>query len=244
MSEYLSEEEQINRLAEWWGAYGTQVLLAVGVLIAGIVGWGYYTGERQQTIEAGTALYAQYLDAAEAEEKQALARQIKREFPGSGVQTLVALAEAKEAVSAGDLVAAQTALTEARDTSPDALLGELASLRLAKVQYALGEAAAALVTLQSVRSAGYLSLAQEMTGDIHLAEGDTEQAYGAYLAAIDNREAGGSRVLLEIKRDNAAPVNGTFTTFAKPLDQALEKARETLATDEINDSDAGDASND
>jgi hypothetical protein len=47
-----------------------------------------------------------------------------------------------------------------------------------------------------------------------------------------------------MKRDNAAPVNGVFATFAKPLDQALEKARETLAKDERNDSDADDSSND
>ena len=231
MSEYISDEEQMNRFSEWWNEHGTSLLIAVGLAIASIVGWNFYSDNRQQNIEASTALYAEYVDAA-AEAKAAIAQRIKAEFPGTSVHSLVALDEAKKAADDEDLDAAIQALVEARDAAPDALLAELAMIRLAKVQYAQGNAAKALQTLQGIRNLGYQSWALELTGDIYLAEGNTEQAFAAYTSALDSLKGDANRPLLEIKRDNAAPADGEFTVFSQPLNQALKRARETLATDE------------
>ena len=231
MSEYISDEEQMNRFSEWWNEHGTSLLIAVGLAIASIVGWNFYSDNRQQNIEASTALYAEYVDAA-AEAKAAIAQQIKTEFPGTSVHSLVALDEAKKAADDQNLPAAAQALVEARDAAPDALLAELAMIRLAKVQYAQGNAEEALQTLQGIRNPGYQSWALELTGDIYLAEGNSEQAYAAYTSALDSLEGDANRPLLEIKRDNAAPADGEFTVFSQPLNQALKRARETLATDE------------
>ena len=231
MSEYISDEEQMNRFSEWWNEHGTSLLIAVGLAIASIVGWNFYSDNRQQNIEASTALYAEYVDAAE-EAKAAIAQQIKTEFPGTSVHSLVALDEAKKAADDANLAAATQALVEARDAAPDALLAELAMIRLAKVQYAQGNAEEALQTLQGIRNQGYQSWALELTGDIYLAEGNSEQAYAAYTSAVDSLEGDANRPLLEIKRDNAAPADGEFTVFSQPLNQALKRARETLATDE------------
>ena len=231
MSEYISDEEQMNRFSEWWNEHGTSLLIAVGLAIASIVGWNFYSDNRQQNIEASTALYAEYVDAA-AEAKAAIAQRIKAEFPGTSVHSLVALDEAKKAADDENLDAAIQALVEARDAAPDALLAELAVIRLAKVQYAQGNAAKALQTLQGIRNLGYQSWALELTGDIYLAEGNTEQAFAAYTSALDSLKGDANRPLLEIKRDNAAPADGEFTVFSQPLNQALKRARETLATDE------------
>ena len=231
MSEYISDEEQMNRCSEWWNEHGTSLLIAVGLAIASIVGWNFYSDNRQQNIEASTALYAEYVDAA-AEAKAAIAQRIKAEFPGTSVHSLVALDEAKKAADDENLDAAIQALVEARDAAPDALLAELAMIRLAKVQYAQGNAAKALQTLQGIRNLGYQSWALELTGDIYLAEGNTEQAFAAYTSALDSLTGDANRPLLEIKRDNAAPADGEFTVFSQPLNQALKRARETLATDE------------
>ena len=231
MSEYISDEEQMNRFSEWWNEHGTSLLITVGLAIASIVGWNFYSDNRQQNIEASTALYAEYVDAA-AEAKAAIAQQIKTEFPGTSVHSLVALDEAKKAADDANLAAAIQALVEARDAAPGALLAELAMIRLAKVQYAQGNAEEALQTLQGIRNPGYQSWALELTGDIYLAEGNSEQAYAAYTSALDSLEGDANRPLLEIKRDNAAPADGEFTVFSQPLNQALKRARETLATDE------------
>ena len=231
MSEYISDEEQMNRFGEWWNEHGTSLLIAVGLAITTIVGWNFYSDNRQQNLEASTALYAEYVDAA-AEAKAAIAQQIKTECPGTSVHSLAAPAEAKTAADDANLAAATQALVEARDAAPDALLAELAMIRLAKVQYAQGNAEEALQTLQGIRNPGYQSWALELTGDIYLAEGNSEQAYAAYTSALDSLEGDANRPLLEIKRDNAAPADGEFTVFSQPLNQALKRARETLATDE------------
>ena len=133
MSEYLTDEEQMNRFNDWWKEHGTSLLIAVGVTVAGIVGWNVYSDQRQQTIEAGTAVYAEYVDATDADEKQILAQRIKTEFAGSSFQVLVALTEAKKAVDTGNLTMAAQALRSAGDAASDALLADLASLRLARV---------------------------------------------------------------------------------------------------------------
>jgi predicted negative regulator of RcsB-dependent stress response len=236
VSEYISDEEQINRFNEWWQANGTVLLVAAGVAIAAIVGWNIYADQRQQSIEAGTAVYAEYAEAEDPDARQMLAERIKSEFPNTSFAALVALAEAKAAVDSGDLGAAQTALNTAKNAAPDALLSELASLRLAKVEYAMGDTAQALQTLQGVRSAGYESWALELSGDIYLAEGDSENAFAAYSRALENADEGANRPLLEIKRDNTAPANGEFSPFVVPLDQALQEARETLASDDDSES--------
>tara|TARA_B100000242_G_scaffold258457_1_gene202770 strand:- start:154 stop:864 length:711 start_codon:yes stop_codon:yes gene_type:complete len=231
VSEYISDEEQMNRFKEWWNEYGTLLLILVGLAIASIVGWNVYSDNRQQNIEASTSLYAEYVDAT-AEAKAAIAQQIKAEFPGTSVHSLVALDEAKKAADDENLAAAIQALVEARDAAPDALLAELAMIRLAKVQYAQGNSEEALQTLQSVRNRGYKSWALELTGDIYLAEGKSEQAFAAYSSALNGMEDDNNRPFLEIKLNNAAPADGEFTVFSQPLNQALKRARETLATDE------------
>jgi predicted negative regulator of RcsB-dependent stress response len=227
----MSDEEQMNRFGEWWKDNGTSLLIAVGLAVTTIVGWNVYSSQQQQTMEAGTAVYAEYADATDEEQKSALAARIRAEFANSSFHALVALADAKTAVSQGDFAAAESALMEAQSAAPDDMLKDLASLRLAKVQYGLGNPDSALNALQSIRNPGYRPWALELIGDIYLAEGQTEQAFEAYSSAIEALGDEPARPLLEIKRDNAAPADGQFSVFAEPLDQALKEARETLDAD-------------
>ena len=69
----MSDEEQMNRFGEWWKDNGTSLLIAVGLAVAAIIGWNVYSSEQQQTMEAGTAVYADYVDASDEEQKSALA---------------------------------------------------------------------------------------------------------------------------------------------------------------------------
>lgn len=232
----MSDEEQMNRFSEWWKDNGTSLLVAVGVAVAATIGWNAYSDQRQQSIEAGTSAYADYLDATDANQRAEAAARIRRDFANTSFHTLVAFADAKTAIAEGDLAAAATALQEAQSAAPDALLKDLASLRLAKVEYGLGNTDSALQALQSIRNAGYRPWALELTGDIYLAEGDSEQAYQAYSSAVDALGDSPGRPLLETKRDNAAPADGQFSAFAEPLSQALEEARQTLEAQATPDS--------
>ena len=88
MSEYISDEEQMNRFKEWWNEYGISLLILVGLAITSIVGWNFYSDNRQQNIEASTALYAEYVDAA-AEAKAVAAKAAEVKWVGLKVETTV-----------------------------------------------------------------------------------------------------------------------------------------------------------
>ena len=42
MSDYLSDEEQVERLKSWWSENGTSLLASLLVAVLGIAGWNYY----------------------------------------------------------------------------------------------------------------------------------------------------------------------------------------------------------
>ena len=81
---------------------------------------------------------------------------------------------------------------------------DIARLRLARLELAAGDAAAALAQLDAVAGADDLATILEVRGDAHRLAGDLAAARAAYDAAIEaaERSGGSSRVLLEMKRDD------------------------------------------
>ncbi|MBT3696369.1 MAG: tetratricopeptide repeat protein [Gammaproteobacteria bacterium] len=230
MSEFLSDEEQISRFKSWWGENGASLVIGVAVAVAVIVGWRFYDSANQASMEQGSKAYAEYKDAAQGE-RQALADKIKDEFAGTSYHAMVAMGQASDASEAGDLQGALTFLEEAMDAAGTTVLGDLARLRLAKVQFGLDRKEAALATLSAISNDGYRSWALESQGDIYFAMGDVEQAHSAYSGAAEALKEGDQRPLLSIKVENTAPFNGEYVEFTSELDQALEAAETSLAQD-------------
>ena len=69
-------------------------------------------------------------------------------------------------------------------------------------------------------------------GDIYLAEGDSEQAFAAYTSALDSWKVMPTGRCWRLSETTLPRRDGEFTVFSQPLNQALKRARETLATDE------------
>ena len=67
MSDYLTDEEQLDKLKKWWEENGLMLAGAVVISVAGVIGWNWY-GERQAATVAGSSdLYVDYLRAEGAE---------------------------------------------------------------------------------------------------------------------------------------------------------------------------------
>ena len=230
MSEFLSDEEQISRFKSWWGENGAALVIGVAVAVAAVVGWRFYDSANQASMEQGSKAYAEYKDAADSE-RQALADKIKNEFEATSYHAMVSMGQASDAIEAGDLQGALTLLEDAIEASGNTVLGDLARLRLAKVQFGLDRKKAALDTLSAISNDGYRSWALESQGDIYFAMGDVERAHGAYSGASESLQDGDQRPLLRIKVENTAPFNGQYVEFTSELDQALEAAETSLAQD-------------
>lgn len=198
MSEYMSDEERLGKLRDWWLQNGTAIVIGIVVAIAGVLGWRWYENHAETSLAAAADRYAGYLEAAPSEQT-ALADAIVLADGQHAYPALVLFRRAQAAVLAGDLAAAETALAKAVEVASGAVLADLARVRLARVQHALNRPDDAITTLGLVRASGMVSLAKELTGDIELSRGARAAAHAAYTAALADLHAEEQRTLLEAK---------------------------------------------
>jgi predicted negative regulator of RcsB-dependent stress response len=94
---------------------------------------------------------------------------------------------------------AESLLRRAVELASGREVADTARLRLARTLFDLDRGDDALATLGAIQGAGFLSLAAELKGDIHLARGERELAHQSYLTAQERLEAGEQRPVLEMK---------------------------------------------
>ncbi len=206
MSDYLTDEEQLEKLRTWWQKNGLALLGAVVLSIAGVLGWTWYGEHRAETISRASDLYAEFLDAPE-EERARIAETLAGEFPEATYRVLVLMHEARDAMASEDAEEALRLLEEALAASSDDRLGDLVRLRVARVLQQLDRTDEALATLAAVRSLGFRSHVQELKGDIHMVRGERGLAHEAYAAALSEAGSNAQRPLLEMKVADTADAN-------------------------------------
>lgn len=204
MADHMEDEADLEALKRWWNENGKGIVAAVVVAVLGTVGWQQYQGFSVSKTEAASDLYATMLaiqlEGGESETLVALSAQLKEEHSGSNYARFGAMLEARVAVEANDLDAAEFALRwalAAGDTRSD--IGQLIQLRLARVIAAQGKEAEALAILSQGSEAYPVAYAQAQ-GDIHLAAGRDDEALVAYRQGRDlATELGQYSVVLDNK---------------------------------------------
>ena len=207
MSDYLTDEEQMDKLKAWWQENGLMLVAAVVVAVAGIVGWNWYGNEKAEQIARSSDLYQDYL-AAEGTEQETIASTLNSEFQDSAYQTLILLKQAQARMSLEDAEGAQQKLVEALEQAPDEKLADLVRLRLTRVLQELDRTEEALATLKDVKSSGMRSQVQELKGDIHMVRDERGLANEAYRSALNEAGEGSQKPLLEMKVADTADANG------------------------------------
>lgn len=249
MSEYLSEEEQLERLRSFWVTWGLWILAGILLVVGGYIGWNWYQGHSREQAEKSASLYQDWLDAGTDADKSAQAlKALEAAASGGSYHGFVLLKQAAEAVQAGKLEEAEPLLRQVAEKSDEPLLRSLASIRLAAVLQGLDRGDDALKLLDRVTGAGFKMAALEMKGDIHMARGERAEAHAAYKAAFDALKDGQKDSLLEAKVANAAPGTGEKAAAGKSADQSADEkaADEAGAADTVEGKaeDSGDAAPD
>ncbi len=225
MSDFLSDEEQSERLRSWVSRYGVWVFL---VIVLGIFAYFFFEhSSEQRRIESqnSTALLKQFLDARD-ETRSEVFQEIEKTFPESSTHILALLTEASSLFGADQNDEARKLLEEALSLSPNVLLADLARIRLARVFRDIDDGQGALAALSAVKGSGYRSLALELTGDIYFSEKKIPEAFEAYDRALEALREGERRPLLELKRNSLSPLDGSFAEVEDTLADALRKAEE------------------
>jgi predicted negative regulator of RcsB-dependent stress response len=186
MSEYLTDDEQIQRLKALWQRYGNWILTAFIVVALIVFGWRWLEQRQIARATEGSIIYQQLLTSLAEQDTLAVdaqAEQLIQAVPKTVYAQFAALFLAREAVYDGEYDKALNYLNWVMQRTKHKAIAQIARLRIARILLAQGDYAAAQQTLAKVDDAKYLPLIEEVRGDIWLALGDTAQARAAYNAA-------------------------------------------------------------
>ena len=237
MSDYLTEEEQIEAFKRWWKENGMLTVGAVVLASASYFGFGAYQSAQEKTAQANSALYDKLIsavnagaDAAPSSSEQAkiqdAASQILNQDNTGLYADLSRFHLAKLAADADDYAKAAEHLNAIVSHSKTTSSVELATLRLARVKAAAGDTEGALALVNQAPSESFEASYAEVRGDILHKLGRLDEANTAYAAAISALEQqdgnGGMRAnIIKFKMDNtavasAAPAMPSLNPHAMP----------------------------
>ncbi|MEH6454255.1 MAG: tetratricopeptide repeat protein [Psychromonas sp.] len=210
---YETEEQQVDAIKKWWKENGNTLMIGAVVGLAGLWGWRFYNDSIVTGQEQASQAYSNVLLNFEAKGIESGADELKTfiaDNSGNNYAVLASLLLAKEAVIQKDFNLAKTQLVQLQSENKYEPLTAVINLRLARVQTELGEYEGALSTLALITETGFLATSNQVRGNIYLAQGDLENARGAFQDAI-NASQGRVDPVLQLQFDDltksaAAPV--------------------------------------
>lgn len=210
----LEEQEQLEELKTWWKQYGNQVTTFVTVIALAVAAWqGWNYWQRTQAAQA-SAVYLrleQAIGAQDAKKSRELAGELIEKYAGTTYASMGALLSARAQVEFGDAKTAHAQLQWAADHGSDAVIRDLARLRLGVVLVDEKSYDEALKLLATPAQSTLMARFAELRGDVFTLQGkyaEAEAAYAEALAATDkmpksegNDPHAAYREMLTAKRD-------------------------------------------
>ena len=208
LTEYLTEQEQIELLKNWVKQYALVILAGVVIAVVAITGWRYWQQRQTRILNHASAVYDDML-TMRAQNNAAgtlvQAQKLFAHYHKTVYGKLAALELAKDAVTKKDFEEAKKQLNWVVDHSNVASIGQIARLRLARLQLAEKKPEESLKTLDHVEDKNFLGLINEVKGDAYLAlkkPDNARQSYAEALETLPNADV--LRPLLQMKYDNLA----------------------------------------
>ena len=202
MDEYLSEQEQWERVKQWIRQNVIWVAAGIGIAALGVGGWRWWQGQQEQQYLKAGAVYAQIVDAFDKKDVAGVTKyadQLVRDYPRSGYADQAELAAARILLDNTQHAAAIERLRHVLETSKDAELRLVARLRIARIQIDQKKPDEALATLTAAETGAFAPRFAEVRGDALLAKGDREGALKAYREAQAAGSAAVDADLLTLK---------------------------------------------
>ncbi|HCI14568.1 MAG: hypothetical protein A2063_06270 [Gallionellales bacterium GWA2_60_142] len=201
----LQEQEQIEGIKAWWKDNGNFVLgalLVVVVAMGGWRGWQYY--QNKQSAEAAT-LYAEFtkqLESNDAKRVNDAAAAVMEKFSGTAYASRAALMAAQVNEFGKDVARAKTQLQWVIDHAGEAMLKDVARLRLAAILMDENAYDDAMKLLNAAHPDSFNGLYADLKGDVLSAQGKTDEARTAYKLAFEKTdEKSMYRNLIQMKMD-------------------------------------------
>lgn len=199
-----ADDEQLDRLREFWAQYGKALMLGLAVGVALLASWfGWQTWQARQQTDAALAFHQIEQLSAAHQPQQAIeaARKLAADHGGTVYAALALLVGAHEAMRQNDPAKAAIYLQKLIDQTKEPAIVAVARLRLARVEWAQNKPDAALATLKTQKPpASFVPLYDELTGDIEASQKHWAAARSAYEQALAG--PGADTAFVRIKLDN------------------------------------------
>ena len=183
----LEEQEQIAQLKGWWAQYGNMIVTTALALSLGFAGWQLWNRYQNANAAEVSALYAelqQAVAADDAAQSREIAGRMIGKYGSTAQAQMGALLSAGVQFRGNDLDNARPHLEWAAEKGKDAVLRDLARLRLAAVLLHQGAATEALSRLQPVPEGPLRARFEDLRGDAFANQGRASEARAAWEAAL------------------------------------------------------------
>ncbi len=206
MTDYLTEQEQIQQLKNWIKQYGFTILLGIVIALILTSGWRYWTERQNKTLFHASQVYDEMITVrAQNNEARTViqSKKLLERYPQTGYGEMGALMLAREAVLKKEYKEAEKQLEWVIAQSKNASMREIARLRLARILIMRKKPDEAITILSKVDDNNFMGLVDEIRGDAYLAKNDlpaARQSYQLALQELPNSEV--SRPILQMKFNN------------------------------------------
>ena len=194
-----SEEEQVDKIKKWWNSNGKQIIAGAVIGLAGVFGWNYYNDYQDNQVLNARTLYLNY---ASDSNNVGSYNKLINEHPSSSYTDQATLLMAKYLFDAGSYSLALDSI-KPLISNQNSIISSTAVLRVASIYLQLGQHNEALSTLNIKSGEGFSGLIYNLTGDVYLDLGNSDEAKKYYLLAIENiTENSNLTQLIQIKLDD------------------------------------------
>ncbi|MFQ5935812.1 MAG: YfgM family protein [Acidiferrobacterales bacterium] len=213
MADPYTEQDELEKIKQWWKTYGSALLTGIALGVAILFGNKYWTDYKQQRAEAGSALYDKLLEDYRKkafDNVRTTGATLKEDYASTPYAGLAAMVLARISFDAKQNDDVRNQLQWAVDHATDTGTRHAARLRLAHMSAADGDVDAALSLVDIEDIAGFESDYEELRADLLAAKGDKQAAREAYRRAIERLDAASSSYLaiLNMKLDDLGPETG------------------------------------
>jgi len=213
---FLTPEEQDERAKKWLKDNGMSIAVGIALGLAGVFAYNQYNDNLDLEAEQASGLYDAILNAHETSQISDIdvqVEELKKEYASTSYAAKAVLVKAKQ-LAVSDQESALRELQWVIDNAPEVGLQHTARVRLAKLNYVLGNTDAARELASVQPSNGFDSHYQEILGDIERKQGNHQTARGHYEKATESLGAGNN-------------------TYAQVLAMKLSRLPNETSTDEV-----------
>ena len=209
MSEYETEEQQIQAIKRWWKENSTSVIVGLFVGVSALLGGRYYSEQQNSHALQASDLYMQVMQSValdQVDDKTIdISNKLVNEYSDTPYAALASLALAKSEYEKDNSEGAAAQLELAIKLANEDTIKQIANIRLVSVYIEQKKYDEAASLINMAHSDVYDAQYEEVRGDLHVAKGEVAQARAAYDKAITLLGAEANKWLI-LKRQNLGSV--------------------------------------